>query len=302
MERLLAQCINSGREEFRVLANHRRAVSAWLKLFATFFDRDNAKYVGTDDGETLPGWRDNRAVAEQLHLQFRMRSDIADVVSHAFYNNQLESHPSVDLRDRPDWLKAFAAELDVPGGILWIDTPPGDRFQNPTPSVNEDQAQIAARLLARAVELGADPRRDAVILSPYKLQRGEVRNCLIGRHDAVLAEAVHTADSFQGQEAELVILPLTRGPPLLGRKTGKATERYGFLVQEERANVMISRSRELLVILGDFDFFADAVSVEQKNNPAAPMDLGFWSRLCDRIRRTGRVISYDELPPKLGLK
>jgi len=302
MEHLLAQCITSGHEEFRVLANHRQAISAWLKLFATFFDPENAKYVGTDDGETLPGWRDNRAVAEQLHLQFRMRSDIADVVSRAFYKNKLESHPSVDLRERPAWLRDFAAEVGAPGGILWIDTPLGDRFYNTSPSVNEDQAQIAARLLARAVELGADPRRDAVILSPYKLQRGLIRAQLISRHDTALAEAVHTADSFQGREADLVILPLTRGPPPLGRDAGKATQRYGFLVQEERANVMMSRGRELLVILGDFDFFADAVRVEQKNNPEYAMDLGFWSRLCERISRTGRVINWDELPPKFRLK
>jgi superfamily I DNA and/or RNA helicase len=130
----------------------------------------------------------------------------------------------------------------------------------------------------------------------------EIRKRLISVHDSALAEAVHTADSFQGQEAELVILPLTRGPPLRGRDEGKATERYGFLVQEERANVMMSRARELLVILGDFEFYANAERIERKNNPHSFMDLSFWTRLCERIERTGRIIDYSDLPSSLGLR
>lgn len=307
MDRLLQQCIDSRkrREEFNVLANNTAAIKAWLRLFASFFENSKDKLVANGGGERLlPGWRANREVAEQLTLQFRMRSDIASMISRAFYGGTLESHPSVDTRPRPAWLSAFSEELGANGrGVVWIDARRGASFTNASPGLNLDQAQLAARLLARADALGADrERREAVILSPYKAQRGAIRNQLSGFHDASLSKAVHTADSFQGQEAELVILPLTRGPPTAGRETGRATERYGFLVEKERTNVMMSRARELLVIIGDFDFYADAWKVEQRNNRAAPMNLSFWQTFCDEVTRHGCRLEPDELPPHLQLK
>lgn len=300
MDTLLDRCIaaRERREEFNVLANNRAAIKAWLKLFASFFEGGEAKVVGS---QVMPGWRANREVTERLNLQFRMRSDIAGMVSRAFYKGKLESHPSVDMRERPPWLKEFAAELGAGGrGVVWINTPPGRYFTNPSPGLNPDQAQMAARLLARADRLGAlRDRRDAVILSPYKHQRNDIRGRLTAYHDMALVRAVHTADSFQGQEAELVILPLTRGPPQTNPDAGSATQRYGFLVDEARTNVMVSRARELLVILGDFDFYRRAFEVEKKNAHQHPVDLAFWETFCDQVERRGSLLEIEDLPAYL---
>jgi hypothetical protein len=307
ISRLLAQCIKSDRAEFRVLANHQAAVRAWLKLFETFFDKGNKKFVASADQKTLPGWRDKKQVAEQLDLQFRMRSDIADVVSHTFYKDALKSDASVDARIRPVWVDRMARDLGMTGGILWIDTSHDELFRSPKPYYNEDQAKLVARLVSHASDVArqsdesGDGRPDIVALSPYRKQNDFIRRELMGGRGSDLTEFVSTVDSFQGQEAEVVVLSLTRGQIGAEDGTESAARRLGFMAEPERINVMFSRARELLIIIGDFSFFADAERVEKRNNPNAPRDLSFWTRLCRRIAETGQVIGVNELPTEFEI-
>ncbi len=303
IERLLRQCIASNREEFRIFANHAPAIQAWLKLFESFFSKgDNVKFVAAGENDRLLGWRDRNAVAEELDLQFRMRSDIADVVSRAFYGGKLKTDPSVDRRPRLSWLKAFTDELGASRDVLWIDTPPDRLFQSHTPVQNQDQARLSANLLIRASELqnGLDISK-AAVLSPYRRQNDEIRRQLAMHGGSGLLGDIHTVDSFQGREADLVILSLVRGPGT-DRDAGSATDRYGFMVQAERVNVMFSRARELLIVLGDFQFFADAARIDKRVNPASNFDLLFWERLCGSVLQTGQLISHDQLPDKLRVR
>jgi len=303
IERLLRQCIASNRDEFRIFANHAPAIQAWLKLFESFFSKgDNEKFVSAGENDRLLGWRDRNAVAEELDLQFRMRSDIADVVSRTFYGGKLKTDLSVNDRPRPPWLKVFADELGASRDILWIDTPSDGLFQSHSPVQNQDQARLSANLLRRASELqsGLDIAK-AVVLSPYRRQNDEIRRQLAMHGGSSMLGNVHTVDSFQGREADLVILSLVRSPGT-DREAGSAIERYGFMVQPERVNVMFSRAREFLIVLGDFEFFADAARIEKRVNSATNFDLLFWERLCGRILETGRLIKHEQLPDKLRVR
>jgi superfamily I DNA and/or RNA helicase len=53
---------------------------------------------------------------------------------------------------------------------------------------------------------------------------------------------VGTIDGFQGQEKEVIIINTVRSNP-----SGK----IGFLKDEKRMNVAMSRARELLIIIGN---------------------------------------------------
>jgi len=55
---------------------------------------------------------------------------------------------------------------------------------------------------------------------------------------------VGTIDGFQGQEKEVIIINTVRSNP-----SGK----IGFLKDEKRMNVAMSRARELLIIIGNSD-------------------------------------------------
>ena len=177
-----------------------------------------------------------------LTLQHRMHPAIGRLVSDCFYSRKLRS--AREETPLPNDLKAI-----VPARVTWITTAElanrresergGSRF-------NEVEAAIIARLvegLAESVARRKKPLRVA-ILTPYRAQRRVVADRLAAQpdHPSALSVAVHTVDSFQGQEADIAIYSATRSNP-----HGK----LGFTRERPRLNVGLSRGRELLIIVGD---------------------------------------------------
>eukprot|EP01036_Dinobryon_divergens_P030194 gene30194-39397_t len=77
---------------------------------------------------------------------------------------------------------------------------------------------------------------------------------------------VNTVDSFQGQEAEIVFVSTVRSlanPKLKG---------LGFAQDQRRANVMLSRSSQLMVIVGD----AINAALEQRTPPLLIPSMSYW--------------------------
>jgi hypothetical protein len=58
-----------------------------------------------------------------------------------------------------------------------------------------------------------------------------------------------TVDQFQGSEADVVIVSLVRNNALVPWKS------IGFLKESNRMNVLLSRARQKLIIVGSWDFF-----------------------------------------------
>ena len=83
------------------------------------------------------------------------------------------------------------------------------------------------------------------------------------------ASFVNTIDSFQGQEAEFVFVSLTRS-----KGSG-----LGFARDQRRANVMLSRSSQLMVVFGDYFNFVEQLS--SKTNLIT--SLAVWSHQHDAL-------------------
>lgn len=66
---------------------------------------------------------------------------------------------------------------------------------------------------------------------------------------------VHTVDSFQGNEADIILVSLVRNN--IGRE--RHSNPLGFLEERERMNVLLSRAQRLLVLVGSWDFFVEQV-------------------------------------------
>ncbi len=64
---------------------------------------------------------------------------------------------------------------------------------------------------------------------------------------------VGTVDAFQGLEYDVIILSLTRSNtvPIDPSRTRPATDKYGFLVLDNRLCVAMSRQKKLLLVVGD---------------------------------------------------
>jgi superfamily I DNA and/or RNA helicase len=259
IERALQACFSSQSDDFRFLATHQAAVRDWLSLFGSFFGSDQ-KVIRADE-RLSTRWRSSEKPIEQLKWQFRMRPEIAAVVSRAFYGGDgLKTHPSVTENSLPSWLHGTVIEKHpFRKRLVWIDTGSLDRFRNLGELRNEGEAELAAKIVAYFSRYSQDHEPDGhdavVALSPYRDQNRLLGSNLLrrGLDDKRL---VQTVDSFQGQEADVAVISLVR---TLAAETGgrppTLAQRYGFLVSPQRANVMLSRARELEIIIGDYDLF-----------------------------------------------
>jgi superfamily I DNA and/or RNA helicase len=106
-----------------------------------------------------------------------------------------------------------------------------------------------------------------VVLTPYRAQVSKLRQrgSLLGR--------VHTVHSFQGREADRVVVSLVRSTTV----DGGPPANIGHVGHDEVANVLLSRAHRLMVIVGNLEHF-------RKNGGPR------WHDLTAVIQRYGRVV------------
>jgi len=105
------------------------------------------------------------------------------------------------------------------------------------------------------------------ILSPYSQQVKRLNSAISDaaastipqlNHFRGVSEAgqlCHTVDSFQGSEADLIVVSLVRN-----NQHSNADNALGFLTDYRRMNVLLSRARWRLIIVGSFDFLKEIVN------------------------------------------
>lgn len=228
-ERLLRRDIH---DQVTADATEVTATSEWLSLLNHF-----AHLMTTSDG------RD--AARDRLRVQRRMHPDIAGLVATSFYGEDLESHLDASR------VHQVHAEPFGRASLIWLDTS----------GLASDAYEIEGGGLWNLCEInvlkyyfrnrvGDVPRHDAhiaplAVLTPYRAQARRLGEQL-GYGEGV----VHTVHSFQGREAEIVLVSLVRNNASAPEKA------LGFLTEPSIANVMFSRGRRLLVVVGSLEHFA----------------------------------------------
>lgn len=150
------------------------------------------------------------------------------------------------------------------GCLFWVHTQGDMAVHASGSSFNELEARavgtVAAELehaFRRLRELGVTPKHEpplrVVVITPYEAQRVRLeehcadRLLRLGRFEH-RADAVRyvrdgrlccTVDAFQGQEADTVLVSLVR------------REGIGFMADQRRSNVMLSRAKHALYVFGD---------------------------------------------------
>ena len=146
-----------------------------------------------------------------IHLteQNRMAPELLAFPNAAFYDGRLTCGPHVPAH-----------------GTIEVHVVPEGREEqgNGTSWANRAEA-VAAAALAKD-----DP--DAVLISPYTAQCRLLLAQKTGR-------PVHTVDSFQGREADTIVLSIVRD----------GTEGLGFWMDPRRLNVALTRARKRLVLV-----------------------------------------------------
>ncbi|KAK4185743.1 putative helicase [Podospora australis] len=176
-----------------------------------------------------------------LRQQRRMRPELRHLLQ-PFYPD-LSDHPVVlSLNNRPH----------VPGmggHNLWLyDHGWPEQTNNNNSKFNELEAGMVVRFYAYLVANGIDPS-EITILTFYNGQR-KLLMTKLRRHPSLFGLTkfnVFTIDSYQGEENDIVLLSLVRSPEVVGRW------QIGFLEDEHRAVVAISRARLGLYMFGNIE-------------------------------------------------
>ena len=181
--------------------------------------------------------------SRKLTEQRRMAPDIGELIAQAFYAGELTHHASAT---RPHGMQIGGVEPSA--AFVWIDTTSLGPAAWERDLVNDVEVRLAGYLLNNGVRsVTHDPAIPPLfVLSPYRAQVSAISSYV----KQVQREAVRTVDSVQGRQAEVVVVSLARNNAASDERAA-----IGFLAEPERVNVMFSRARRLLVVIGALAHF-----------------------------------------------
>lgn len=234
-----------------------------VDLFAMIFKRS------LSEDERQPG------PAATLTDQHRMHPAIASVVGRIFYPDPGSSsgtiiHTPDEARERfeePPPYELVENSWLPPQRIVWVDV---NWVHKEKFSEGETDGLFRSPIEVRAITKvlqqfrpGTAGSCELQILSPYNDQLDLLRRTIGAELNGSLHHMAKppfsltsakrmgaTVDEFQGSEADVVLVSLVRNNGLVPWKS------LGFLREANRMNVLLSRARHKLVIVGSWDFFA----------------------------------------------
>ncbi|WP_375404233.1 AAA domain-containing protein [uncultured Sphingomonas sp.] len=217
----------------------------------------------------LSGARDQagRTIGKQLLEQHRMHPVLGSMISDVFYEGALRTYPPAAERfKKPAPLLSVSPSLlpDDPLVFIDLDYAPdvvGMRSPERQPRwTNPAEVDAALRVLS-LLEVVEGKHPSLAVLSPYRRQVVALEKAIAEREQG-LANLVGfkpklegwcgTVDSFQGDQADCVVVSLVRN----NGRTGIGA--LGFLADERRLNVLLSRARWKLVVIGSLNFLRAA--------------------------------------------
>lgn len=165
----------------------------------------------------------NKFPVHLLDTQYRMESVISEFSNRYFYEGKLKS-------DKP---------VSADGNhIFFYDTVGADyteqEDENSTSLYNLEEL----RFIRRMIEHEKVDTTKTVFITPYNGQLQQAKE----EFSDIPFQRFSTIDSFQGQEADTIILSLVRS---------NVNQQIGFLNDYRRINVALTRARKQLYIIGD---------------------------------------------------
>lgn len=223
-----------------------------------------------------------------LKEQYRMIEEIGSIVSNVFYNGQLRTAATALATSEARHEKVQATtdfnktEFAMGAPCLFVEVSNGKEKKKKDSKYNIKNTTMVMQTAISMVRDGVAMPEDIVILPMYTASR-ETYMCAqyMAAQDHpdlhLNGVRINTSDSFQGAEADLVLIDLT------------VADGIGFLSKSNRLNVAISRAKLGLWIFG-------TASVRNKASDAAAKHLG---KVVDAFRDQGCVtkgFTVNEIP------
>ncbi|MCA1645129.1 MAG: AAA family ATPase, partial [Chloroflexi bacterium] len=221
-------------------------------------------------GKSLFAWIQERRFAPAatvlLDQQNRMHPAIGELVSRVFYAERVRTGPAAPRRGTG--LPAF------PSPVTWVDTRAlkgnVESRAGGTSLFNVAEARLVTSI-TRHLAAHAPPNLTIGVITAYAEQRDLLRR-LMGPHDWPPDRAleIDTVDAFEGREKDIIVLSLVRA---------NRRRDIGFLRLEQRLNVAVSRSRRLIIIVGD----------------TSTLRAGFFGHLVATAQAVGQIVPAPKL-------
>ncbi|KAI0869260.1 P-loop containing nucleoside triphosphate hydrolase protein [Hypoxylon argillaceum] len=258
--------------------------------------------------ESGKGYDLNRSLFERLMLQghpsctllnqHRMRPEISELIRH----NYPALYDAPGTHNRPHLL-GFQSD------VIFVNHSQPEAKHNvlldkwdPNMKSSKQNVYEADMVLKCVRYLGQQNYKtdNIVILTPYLGQLSLLREMLARDHDPILSDfdshdlveagvlpaasadvnkkpiRLSTIDNYQGEESDIVIASITRS-----NDDGE----IGFMAAPERLNVLVSRARNALIMIGNAETFMNATKGRDE-----------WKKLFDHFKSRGKI--YDGFPVK----
>ena len=185
-----------------------------------------------------------------LSIQYRMHPNISLFPSAAFYGGRLLDGPDVAVHTRQPW---HGTALFGPFRFFHVaaleETARGHSIQNRREAAVALDVYDALRTCAGSALAGR-----VGFVSMYKGQVDLLRSTFVARHgrDALPGVDFSSVDGFQGQEKDVIIISCVRS-----NRHGA----IGFLSDQRRLNVALTRARCNMIVIGNGDMLQGASTV-----------------------------------------
>ena len=196
----------------------------------------------------------NKVTYECLEYQHRMRPEISQII-RLFYPN-LKDHDLV--LTKPDI-------RGVLSNVFFIShSYPEDEDEGSTSHSNEYEAQFLVALCRYLLKQEYEPSQ-ITVLTTYSAQMLKLQR-LMPKDSEFGGVTITVVDNYQGEENEIILLSLVRS---------NASNRVGFIKTENRVNVALSRARNGLFVIGNFEAFAEVAEI--------------WKAIVNLLRTNNRI-------------
>lgn len=229
-----------------------------------------------------------------LDTQYRIPSEIADIISEWFYD---EKYLSADFKKN---MKGLLPALSSKPFVI-IDTSRNpDRIENPVKKAGSDnplEADIITRLVQYLAGSTDIDLKELGVISAYKSQVKLIKSKLLNSFgENQVEEMVATLDSYQGQERNIIVYSFTKSSTKSPDK-----KRIGFLNELRRLNVAMTRCKKMLVLVGDMKFLSECRYMEIDEDGQEVYDQSekqfsdFIQKMLEYVKKgRGEIISCEE--------
>jgi regulator of nonsense transcripts 1 len=184
-----------------------------------------------------------------LKRQYRMHPVIAKFSSDTFYHGRIENGVDEDDRTYDDDSIPWPNERKP---IMFWNVPTHEEYTGVDQSrVNTRESTYVAELVSKFHENGVEAEKIAIIcpyLGQVEYLAAAINHLSEAADDWLDDVEIDTIDAFQGREKDFIIFSCVRG-------NDKNT--IGFLANEERMNVALTRAKYGLIVGGNAQVFCE---------------------------------------------